>query len=73
VPILECRDLRKTFPGGVEAVRGVSFEIALGEVFGLLGPNRPGSSGRLDHGLENAEGRALAARHGRFHARSAWS
>jgi len=44
VPILECRDLRKTFPGGVEAVCGVSFEIAEGEVFGLLGPNGAGKT-----------------------------
>ena len=44
MPILECRDLRKTFPGGVEAVCGVSFEIAEGEVFGLLGPNGAGKT-----------------------------
>ena len=35
--------LRKSY-GGVEAVRGVSFEIAEGEVFGLLGPNGAGKT-----------------------------
>jgi ABC-2 type transport system ATP-binding protein len=36
-------DLRKSY-GEVEAVRGVSFEIAEGEVFGLLGPNGAGKT-----------------------------
>jgi ABC-2 type transport system ATP-binding protein len=42
--ILECNGLRKSFPGGVEAVRGVSFEIREGEAFGLLGPNGAGKT-----------------------------
>jgi len=41
---IEAQDLRKTYPGGVEAVRGIDFEVAAGEVFGLLGPNGAGKS-----------------------------
>src|SRR5215470_6855601 len=41
---IEAENLHKTYPGGVEAVRGVDFEVAAGEVFGLLGPNGAGKS-----------------------------
>ena len=40
---IEVRDLRKAY-GEVEAVRGVSFEVARGEVFCLLGPNGAGKT-----------------------------
>src|SRR5437899_4630886 len=41
---IEIRNLRKTYPGGVEAVKGIHFDVATGEVFGLLGPNGAGKS-----------------------------
>ena len=41
--ILRAQDLHKNF-NGVEAVRGVSFEIAPGEIYSLLGPNGAGKT-----------------------------
>jgi len=42
-PVLQCSNLRRRF-GQVEAVRGISFEIAQGETYGLLGPNGAGKT-----------------------------
>jgi ABC-2 type transport system ATP-binding protein len=44
VPTVDVRALRKTYPGGVEAVKGIDFAVEPGEVFGLLGPNGAGKS-----------------------------
>ncbi|GAA4705932.1 ABC transporter ATP-binding protein [Phytohabitans rumicis] len=42
---LEVRDLVKRYPKGrVNAVDGLTFEVAAGEIFGLLGPNGAGKS-----------------------------
>jgi ABC-2 type transport system ATP-binding protein len=43
VTAISVRGLRKSY-GGLEAVRGVDFDIAQGEVFGLLGPNGAGKT-----------------------------
>jgi ABC-2 type transport system ATP-binding protein len=42
-PAIAVRGLRKNFDE-VEAVRGVDFEVAMGEVFGFLGPNGAGKT-----------------------------
>ena len=42
-PAISVRDLVKTYDE-VRAVRGVNFEVAMGEVFGFLGPNGAGKT-----------------------------
>jgi ABC-2 type transport system ATP-binding protein len=49
VPLaIQCRDLRKTYDGKVEAVRGLNLEIESGECFGLLGPNGAGKTTTIE-------------------------
>ena len=49
-PLIDVRDLRKTYRDGlfarrrVEALRGVTFQVGGGEIFGLLGPNGAGKT-----------------------------
>ncbi len=44
VPLLEVRDLVKTYDNGFEAVRGVSYKVPSGMLVGLIGPNGCGKS-----------------------------
>jgi ABC-2 type transport system ATP-binding protein len=61
-PAVEAQALDKIYPGGVHAVKGISFEVASGEAFGLLGPNGAGKSttiGMLTSTVRPTSGRAL--------------
>jgi ABC-2 type transport system ATP-binding protein len=55
-PILRVENLVKRY-GDVEAVRGVSFFVEEGEVFGLLGPNGAGKTSTIEiiEGLRDAD------------------
>ena len=64
-PAIIVRDLAKTF-GEVRAVRGVSFEVPAGEVFGFLGPNGAGKTTTINMLCTLARptsGQALVAGH----------
>ena len=39
-----ARSLRRTFKGGIEAVRDIDLTVSAGEVFGFLGPNGAGKT-----------------------------
>jgi len=60
--VIEVRQLRKVYPGGVEAVKGIDFDVGPGEIFGLLGPNGAGKSttiGMLTTTIRPSGGTAL--------------
>ncbi len=46
-PVIRVENLRKSY-GSVAALRGVSFEVQAGEVFGLLGPNGAGKTSTIE-------------------------
>ncbi len=41
---LEITNLKKVYPNGTEALRGITFSIQKGDFFALLGPNGAGKS-----------------------------
>ena len=64
--VVSVRDLRKTYSGGVEALKGISFEVREGEIFGMLGPNGAGKTttiGILTTTVRPSSGSAIVAGH----------
>jgi putative ABC transport system ATP-binding protein len=68
-PVLELRDVVKRYPGGVDALAGVSLRVEAGELLAIVGPSGSGKStllqimGTLDRptsGSVHVEGRDLA-------------
>src|SRR5215471_1231012 len=60
-PVLRVENLTKRY-GDVQAVRGISFEVNAGEVFGLLGPNGAGKTSTIEilEGLRTPDGGTLS-------------
>jgi ABC-2 type transport system ATP-binding protein len=47
LPQVSVRDLRKRYDG-IEAARGVTFDVQIGEIFGLIGPNGAGKTTTIE-------------------------
>jgi ABC-2 type transport system ATP-binding protein len=63
---VQVEGVDKTYPNGVRALKGISFTVADGEIFGLLGPNGAGKTttiGVLTTLVRPTAGRALVAGH----------
>ncbi len=45
--VLQCRDIELSF-GGLRALKGLSFDINRGEIFGLVGPNGSGKTSMVN-------------------------
>ncbi|HJY88152.1 MAG TPA: ABC transporter ATP-binding protein [Candidatus Acidoferrales bacterium] len=60
-PVIEAENLAKRY-GTVEALRGVTFQVPEGEVFGLLGPNGAGKTSTVEilEGLRTPDGGRVA-------------
>src|SRR5208283_3172737 len=59
--VLQVENLVKRY-GDLEAVRGISFSVAEGEVFGLLGPNGAGKTTTIEiiEGLRQPDGGSVS-------------
>ena len=62
-PILDIRNLSKTYKGGTVALEGVDLQIRKGEIFALLGPNGAGKTTLIGAvcGLLRPSGGTIAA------------
>ncbi|KOV93865.1 ABC transporter ATP-binding protein [Streptomyces sp. NRRL B-3648] len=46
--VIEVTDLRRVYGGGFEAVRGITFSVARGEIFAVLGTNGAGKTSTVE-------------------------
>jgi ABC-2 type transport system ATP-binding protein len=65
-PVISVSGLRKAYAGSVEALKGISFDVSAGEIFGLLGPNGAGKTttvGVLTTTVRPSAGTVIVAGH----------